>query len=189
MPRALAHHLLPPRPSSRARRGVLVAVTALCVLVGGVLPQSARASHYRFERIELLTKAEQRALARVGVQDTRALLARTQTLVDRVWLARATGITLERLTTLATQCDLLRVGGVGPTMVVAFQKAGVPESSALAQADAAELLSRLQVATTGTPMRARLPDTSILDVWIEAARRSPSRLRDLPTAPRPPGEP
>ncbi|MCA9514955.1 MAG: DUF4332 domain-containing protein [Myxococcales bacterium] len=192
MPHAVAHRSQsPPSPprrlTARGRWAVAlpVALALVAILVAFAAPGAARASHYRFERIELLSKPEQKALARVGIHDTRALLARVQTLADRVWLSRATGLALERLTSLATQCDLLRLDGVGPTMMAAFQKAGVAESDALAHADPADLLSRLQAATAGTPMRSRLPDTGILATWIRAARRAPSGLRDIPTEPIP----
>ncbi len=161
----------------------LAALLALASLVQVAPP--AQASHYRFSRIELVTQPEQRALAEVDVRDTKVLLAWTATLSNRVWLARATGIDLDRLAQLAAQCDLLRVDSVGPSMVEALQKAGVMDSRALARETPAPLLVRLKEATRGTPLRYRLPEEDTLSWWIRSARRLRPVLDFTPELPAP----
>lgn len=155
-----------------------LALALLLVTMGDAL-----ASHYRFSRIELVTPAEQRVLTRAGINDTRELLGWTASKRRRAWLAETTGLDYARLGILATQCDLLRVDGVGPSMVEALQKAGVQTTADLAHAGTAELLTRLQVATAGTALRYRLPGEDTLSVWIDHARHLRPLLEDLPAAP------
>lgn len=140
----------------------------------------ALASHYRFTQIELVSASEQRALAVAGIYDTRELLHWTASRQRRGWLAETTGLDYARLGALATECDLLRIDGVGPTIAEALQKAGVIETGDLARAAAAPLLDQLRVATRGTAMRSRLPDEDTLATWIASARRLRPLLEDIP---------
>lgn len=164
-----------------AHRLVLLPL-ALTVLLAG--PGLASASHYRFDRVELVTQGEQRALAHAGITDTRSLLGWTASRKRRVWLTRTTGLSYERLTALATQCDLLRIDGVGPSMVEALQKAAVQTTGDLARSQPPELLERLRKATAGTPLRYRLPTEDTLEMWIDNARHLRPLLEDIP-APTP----
>jgi hypothetical protein len=158
-----------------------ILLVSLVSLVGAAaLAQVASASHYRLSRVSLADKVEQRQLATVDIFDTKVLLRATQTLPQRVWLARATGIPLARVTALATQCDLLRLDSVGPSMVTVFQDAGVIDVKVLAAEDPVPLLDRLRVVTKGTPMRYKLPDVGILRTWIAHARRLPRIIDDVP---------
>lgn len=162
---------------TRARLLFSSIVLALAAL-GDAPPASA--SHYRFDRVELVTAAEARALRQNGIHDTRELLHWTARRRNRAWLAEASAIPYERLTALATQCDLLRIDGIGPTMVDALQKAAVIDTTELAYASPTALLERLRIVTRGTPMRQRLPDEDTLAVWIRDARRLAPVLEDVP---------
>lgn len=157
-----------------------LAAAAGALLVVDVAP--AEASHYRFEQIELVTPDERDALARAGVRDTRALLARAYNHAGRLRLVQATGLPYARIEALATQCDLLRIEGVGPSIMTVIQQAGVQDSRALAREVPEPLLDRLRVAARGTSMQSRMPDPDTLATWIRDARRSRSRL-DVPEAP------
>lgn len=154
------------------------------VLTATIAAGAAFASHYRFERVDVVTKAERAAFARAGISDTRSLLEWTATLSKRVWLARETGIPYERLAALATQCDLLRIEGVGPSMVEVLQKAGVQDTRALARALPEPLLERFQEVTAGTRMRRLLPQVDTIAAWIRLARRLPTVI-DVPEPPAP----
>ncbi len=167
--------------SVRPIAAVLAALTFAGVEAASTLP--AAASHYRFARIEMVTPAERAALAAVDVRDTRALLHYTARLSHRVWLARATRIDLDRLAELAAQCDLLRVDGIGPSMVEALHRAGVMDTGSLSREVPGPLLGRLRAATKGTSLRYRLPEESTLSWWIHAARRL-RPLLDFTPAPR-----
>ncbi|PKN58640.1 MAG: hypothetical protein CVU56_04740 [Deltaproteobacteria bacterium HGW-Deltaproteobacteria-14] len=160
-----------------------LALAPLVLILALITTGDGHASHYRFSRIELVTRAEQRVLTRAGINDTRELLSWTASKRRRAWLAETTGLAYERLGTLATQCDLLRVDGVGPSMVEAFQQAGVRTTSDLAHAAPEELLTRLQAATAGTSLRYRLPTEDTLGTWIDYARHLRPLVEDLPPAP------
>lgn len=164
-------------------RRLLVFPLALALLL--TLPGVASASHYRLSRIELTTQTEQRALRKAGISDTRALLDWTASRQRRLWLMRTTGLDYARLSTLATQCDLLRIDSVGPSMVEALQKAGVQATRELARSEPTELLARLQKATAGTSLRYRLPTEDTLRMWIDHARHLRQLLEDVPAPPSP----
>jgi len=156
-------------------------VLSVAATLGARAPE-AEASHYRFDRIELVTADEQRALRLAGIHDTQDLLRWTASRRNRAWLARTTAISYARLTELATVCDLLRIDGIGPTMVDALQKASIRDTTDLAYAAPTPLLERLRVVTRGTSMRQRLPDEDTLAMWIGDARRLPPLLEDLPAS-------
>jgi len=141
-------------------------------LFGGllVLVAPAWASHYSLDRVAFVTTAERRALGRAGVLDTQVLLDWTAQAERRAWLAEATHITVERLTVLAGRCDLLRVEGIGPTILDVLVKAGIDDSRALARARASALAKALRAAARGTAMQHRLPVEETLTTWILEAQ-------------------
>lgn len=158
-------------------RALLVS-TALVLALGAVATTTlvavegpALASHYALVHADFVSAAERRALSRAGILDTEVLLGWLVTPAKRAWVARETGIALDRLEALATQCDLLRVPGFGPNMVGPLQKSGIRDSEDLAYADPQDLLDRLRVATRGTALGKRLPDISTVSTWVSEARR------------------
>lgn len=132
---------------------------------------AARASHYAFARVDLVTALERKALSRAGIFDTNMLLAWTASADRRAWLADTTAISYERLSELATMCDLLRVEGIGPVMVGALQKAGLLDTQALADSLPQPVVDKLRVVTRGTSVAQRLPDPDTVRTWISAAKR------------------
>ncbi len=145
-------------------------VSACVALAAG----TAQASHYSFANISdpsFLTRDEQRQLGRAGILDTATLLKWTASAPRRRWLAQHTTLAPERLELLATQCDLLRIEGIGPSVLVVLQKAGIRDSRTLGRADATELLTHLRSAARGTAMAQKLPQTDTLATWIRTARR------------------
>jgi hypothetical protein len=158
---------------------------ALLIAFAGtvLIATSALASHYRLIHAAFVTDVEREALERAGIAHTKALLEWTATPTGRARLNAATGLPLERLEVLATQVDLLRVPGFGPTMVVPLQDAGIRTSADLARADSAALLKQLAVVTRGTELHHRLPADDTVRTWIAAARRLRPVLKGLPTPP------
>jgi hypothetical protein len=159
-------------PDLRRRHALLLAtfVSTSLAVAGG----RAEASHYSFANIadpSFLTRDEQRVLGRAGILDTATLLKWTASAPRRRWLAEHTTLAPARIELLATQCDLLRIEGIGPSVLVVLQKAGIRDSRALARADAAELLTHLRVAARGSAMAQKLPQTDTLATWIRAAHR------------------
>lgn len=151
-----------------------------CLLALAVLPPiHALASHYRLPIDALIGPEETAALRAEGVETTLALLARVSTVRGRAQLAAATSLTRERVDVLATQVDLLRVEGVGPSMVRVLQAAGVRHTGELAATDASALLARMEAANAREQIAPVLPREPSLHHWILQARRMPRLLEGI----------
>ena len=101
-------------------------VAGLVLLLVAVASAPVLASHYRLSPgFSLVTEPERKALKSEGVRTTSALLKATGKRKARRALSKATGVSFARLTELATQCDLLRIKGLGPTAVRLLQAARV----------------------------------------------------------------
>ncbi|HRE90045.1 MAG TPA: DUF4332 domain-containing protein [Myxococcota bacterium] len=149
-----------PRPK------LLLALLFLLALAG-----TANASHYSLSKVDFVTAAERKAFARAGIHDTQVMLDWLQRQKDRTWVGRQTGLSEERLRELAARCDLLRITGIGPSIADALMKSEVLDVYDLARDEPGELLSRLRVATRGTPMARLLPAEDTLATWIRDAKR------------------
>ncbi|MCA9513586.1 MAG: DUF4332 domain-containing protein [Myxococcales bacterium] len=163
-------------PRRSLLRSVLFGL-ALAVFVGG----AAQASHYRLPIKDrpIVNADELRALAGQGIGTTLALFQRTAKLADRKELAAKSGIPMERLTELACQVDLLRVIGVGPSMMRLLQLAGVRHAGDLAAAGADDLLTRLEAANAAQKVADVLPRVEIVADWIGKAKALPSLLEGV----------
>lgn len=152
------------------RRALAGAMT--CLVVGGWLlaGDAARASHYRLPAAGLVTKAETKSLSSAGVGTTKALLDGTAKVRSRRRLAKKTRISYARLTELATQCDLLRVAGLGPTMVRLLQASGIRHSGTLRQARASGLRGKMAAANQVHKIADVLPAVESIQAWINSAR-------------------
>lgn len=155
---------LPRRVLSRA------ACLAFAMLGVGLVAPTAGASHYRLPVEGMVSADEARLFARHGVHTTEDLLRRTAGLATREALARETGVSLPRLTTLACQSDLLRVGGLGPSMVKLLQSGGVRHTRDLKNAAPAELLGRLRAANAIHNIAPVLPAEGVIEDWIAQAK-------------------
>lgn len=153
---------------------------ALALFVGVcVWASAAAASHYRLPAGGLVSESEERSLAEHSVDTTEALLAGTASLKARRALSKATGLSYARLTELATQCDLLRIRGVGPSVVRLLQAAGTRHTAALRQARADALAEKLKSANAVHGIMEVLPDTASLSDWITQARELPKVLEGV----------
>jgi len=148
----------------RAHR--LAALTALVVTFAG---GAALASHYRLPADGLVSAHEHRVLDKHGIHTTEDLLRAAAPLASREALARKTRLPLPRLTTLACQVDLLRVSGIGPSMVKLLQSGGVRHTRDLRAASPAELAQRLSAANAIHNIAPVLPDEAMLEDWIAQA--------------------
>jgi len=170
------------RAGAWARGGGASAVgVALLGLALGLTaaPQAARASHYRLATSGLVSRVELTALEGAGVKTTADLLERTAPRRARRRLVRVTKLSSARLTELATQCDLLRVRGVGPTMVRLLQASGVRHTGLLSKTTAAALRAKMAAANKLYRVTEVLPDEATVGDWIAQARALPRLLEGV----------
>lgn len=158
-----------------ARLGVVV--LALAALASSA--PSSHASHYRLPLDPLITDQDTAALAKAGVTTTLALLQEVTTADKRKALAKRSGLAMDRIETLAKQVDLIRLDGVGPSMVRLLQAAGVRHSKGLAAESAASLLEKMTAANESNKITPVLPPEGLIAEWIAAARRLPQVVTGL----------
>jgi len=157
-------------------RNLIVAVTTL-VALGAAAP--AWAGHYRLPVENLITVEESGALSKAGIQTTLALLEQIARVGPRKAIAAKTGLTYVRLSTLAAQADLLRVEGVGPSMVLLLQAAGVRHTRDLGAADPAALRDKMAVANGVHNISPVVPQEDVVRSWIQHARGLPQIVEGL----------
>ena len=116
------------------------------------------------------------ALEAQGISDTKSLLARTVRLASRKALAKATRLPQQRLTELAEQCDLLRVSGLGPTMMRLMRASAVRHSGELARRDPGALAAKMRQVNAARGLSEVVPGRDVLSDWISQARRMPRML-------------
>lgn len=152
---------------------------ATLVATASLLGGAALASHYRLGVSGLLSTSEIAALAKRDVRTTKALFESAAAIGDRRALARKSGLSFARLTELATQCDLLRIEGVGPSVVRLLQAAGIRHAADLRAAGPSALHQRL-VATNNThKLMEVVPDARNLAGWISQAKSLPKVLEGV----------
>jgi hypothetical protein len=143
-------------------------------------PAPAHASHYRLVHgFSLVTEPERAALKGADVQTTVALLDATAKRTPRRALSKTTGISFARLTELATQCDLLRVKGLGPSAVRLLQAARVRHTGSLRHAAAANLHARFEAIKSTLGLPQIVPDQGEIQGWIGQAKKLRSVLEGV----------
>ncbi len=150
-------------------------VVLMCALVVAA-SSFAHASHYRLPLPQLIEADETEILKRVGIKTTLALLDRVAKRAGRLRLAKVTKLPLERLDLLATQVDLLRIEGIGPSMVLVLQAAGFRHTADLAATNASALLDKMSEANERHRIAPVLPREPSLHDWILQARALPQLL-------------
>jgi predicted flap endonuclease-1-like 5' DNA nuclease len=148
----------------------LISALALSLVVGSATVSTAHASHYRLPVDSLINEADTEGLKKAGIETTLALLDAIATVAGREKIASRSGLTFARLTVLAAQVDLLRVNGLGPSMVRLLQAGGVRHARDLAAATPAELHKRIEAANTVHRIAPVLPSEGILADWIKQAQ-------------------
>lgn len=155
--------------------GVLGGLALLMLAVG-----PAEASHYRLPADGLVTAKEHRMLEANGLSTTDKVLEYAATTSGRKKLSRYSKIPVPRIVEIVTQCDLLRVDGVGPSMARVLQAAGVRDTGPLSEADAKGLRKAMAKANRTGKLTKVLPDVKTIASWITQAKRMPRLLKGLP---------
>lgn len=153
---------------------LLLGLSLLCLLC--LLSQAALASHYRLPASGIATKAETGSLAKQDIRTTQALLKATAKSEVRRTLGKVTGISFERLTELASLCDLLRVDGLGPSIARLMRLSDVADSGVLRRQSANSLLARMRAANATHGIMEVLPSELTLASWIKSAAGLPKLL-------------
>lgn len=168
-------------PAARLRwaRDLALGVASVVAALALIWAPPVWASHYRLSTSGLVSRAELTALEGAGVKTTADLLERTAPRRARARLTRATGLSLARLTELGTQCDLLRVRGVGPTMVRLLQASGVRHTGLLSKSTAAALRVKMAAANKLHRLTEVLPDEATVGDWIAQAQALPRLLEGV----------
>ena len=164
-----------------ARRGFLTRLLLLVALVVAAFTAApaARAGHYRLPIAGLVDASDTAALAKAGVTTTLALLQEVSTEAKRKKLAQKSGLTIGRVAALAAQVDLLRIDGLGPSMVRLLQGAGIRHSKDLASAASAALRVKLEAVNGVQHIAGAVPMAEVLDSWIGQAKRLPRAVDGL----------
>ncbi len=167
-----------------ARRGLRMRTVFLATLVGLLATAfatapAAQAGHYRLPIEGLVDDADAKALAKAGVTTTLALLSEVSTGAKRQKLAQKSGLTIGRVTALAAQVDLLRIDGLGPSMVRLLQGAGIRHSKDLAAAASGALRVKLEAVNGVQHIAGAVPMAEVLDSWIGQAKRLPRAVDGL----------
>lgn len=140
---------------------------------------TAEAGHYRLPLEGLISQSETDLLKKAGVLTTLALLDQVKTPAQRKRLAAKTGLDQARVDALARHVDLLRIDGIGPTMVRLLDAAGVRHSRALGAESAAALLARMTSVNAGVKIANVLPPEGQVAAWVAAAKQLPAALDGL----------
>lgn len=158
------------------KRSILSAIGLVAVLGSSSV---AQASHYRLPVENLVSEVETTALGKAGVDTTLVLLDKIAKVTARQALAAKTGLTFARLSTLASQVDLLRVGGVGPSMVRLLQAAGIRHTRDLKAASPAALRDKMRVANDVQGLTPVVPQEDVVRDWITQAAGLPQVVEGL----------
>jgi predicted flap endonuclease-1-like 5' DNA nuclease len=155
------------------RHGLLIAL-----LTGGLtlhlLAGSASASHYAVADVpSLIVAADAAKLTKAGVVTTEDLLQKTAKPKDRKALAKASGLSAPTVMEFARRCDLLRIKGVGPEMVLLLEASGVKSVADLSKKEAAALTAAADQANKAKKITEKPPTEPQFKDWIDQAKQLP----------------
>jgi len=140
------------------------------VLVG----PSALASHYAVGDVPTIVKeADAEKLHKAGINTTEDLLAKAAKAKDRKALSKASGLPAATVLDLARRCDLLRVRGVGPEMVLLLEALGVKTVNDLGKKDAAKLAAETIKVNQEKHLTEKPPTEPQFKDWIDQAKALP----------------
>jgi predicted flap endonuclease-1-like 5' DNA nuclease len=156
------------------RPAAIRTAAAPLLALGLLVAAPALASHYALTEVSrLVSAADAEKLHKVGVDTTEQVLDKAGKSKDRKALAKESGVSVPALTTLAKHCDLLRIKGVGPEMVMLLEAAGVKSTPDLAKRDAAGLVAAVESANKAKKISEKLPTEPQLADWIDQAKKLP----------------
>jgi len=138
---------------------------------------SALASHYAVGDIPtLISAADAEKLKKGGVNSTEEMLSKAATAKDRKALAKASGLSAASIMNIAKRCDLLRVKGIGPEMVLLLEAAGVKTAADLAKKDPAALTAETEAANKSKKITEKPPTEPQFKDWIDQAKALPAAV-------------
>jgi len=159
------------------RHGWIFGLVLGLTLVLGAGARSAHASHYAVSDVPtLVTAADAAKLKKAGVVTTEDLLGHAAKATDRKVLAKSAGLSNAALVNLAKRCDLLRIKGVGPEMVLLLEAAGVKSTADLAKKEAAALTTAANDANKVKKITEKPPTEPQYQDWIEQAKQLPQLI-------------
>lgn len=166
------------RPHGRTRFGAVLGMGLVLVLgLVGMSEQAAMASHYAVTDIpSLISGGDADKLKKAGVATTEELLSHAAKPKDRKALARASGLSGPAVLGLARRCDLLRIKGVGPEMVLLLEAAKVLSIADLAKKDPAALTTAADAANKVKKITEKPPTEPQFEDWIGQAKLLPPVL-------------
>ncbi|MES1210507.1 MAG: DUF4332 domain-containing protein, partial [Pseudomonadota bacterium] len=124
----------------------------------------------------LVSTADTEKLNGAGVTTTEELLQKTATAKDRKVLAKAAALPGAKIMDLARRCDLLRIKGVGPEMVLLLEASGVKTVAQLAKKDSVALDKAAVAANKAKKITEKEPTEPQFKDWIEQAKALPPIL-------------
>ena len=146
----------------------------LVVLTVGLFAGPALASHYAVTDVpSLITASDGAKLAKAGVATTEDLLQKAAKAKDRKALAKASGLSAAAVMELARRCDLLRIKGIGPEMVLLLEAAGVKTAADLSKKEAAALAAEADKANKAKKITEKPPTEPQFQDWIDQAKQLP----------------
>jgi len=153
-------------------RSLLSLLFATAVGLGA--SRAAYASHYALADVPtMVSAADAEKLKKANVGTTEDVLARAAKPKDRKELAKASGVSAATLTTLVHRCDLMRVKGIGPEMVLLLEAAGVKTAADLAKKDPAALTEATEKANKAKHITEKPPTQPQFEDWIGQAKQLP----------------
>jgi predicted flap endonuclease-1-like 5' DNA nuclease len=110
-------------------------------------------------------------LRKSGVRTTEKLLKVAGGKKGRKALSESTGVSEPRLLEWVNRADLMRVNGIGEEYSDLLEAAGVDTVKELRRRNAANLLKMMVEVNAKKKLVRRLPTESIVDRWVESAKR------------------
>ncbi len=157
------------------RHGSVLTLLAGLALVS--FSGTAFASHYAVADVPgLITAPDVAKLAKAGVATTEELLQKAAKSKDRKALAKASGLSAGVIMDLARRCDLLRIKGIGPEMVLLLEASGVKTAAELSKKEAAALTTAADQANKAKKITEKPPTEPQFQDWIDQAKQLPTVL-------------
>jgi predicted flap endonuclease-1-like 5' DNA nuclease len=159
------------------RYGLFFAAIFFTVISGltiALVQGTALASHYAVGDVPtLISAADAEKLTKGGVSTTEEVLLKSAKPKDRKALAKASGLAPATIMTIAKRCDLLRIKGIGPEMVLLLEAAGVKTTADLAKKDAEGLTTAADAANKSKKITEKPPTEPQFKDWIDQAKALP----------------
>lgn len=128
------------------------------------------ASNYDLTSIDLIGEEGIKVLANMKIYTTDDLWKATLKASQRIKIAKALGISLNKLKEIHNFCDLLRIQGIGPKVVKVLTLAGIKTTLALSKQNPKQLTTKIIEVNKQHEILGKLPDEALVQEWIEKAK-------------------